>query len=41
MANGIIVIDKTQEWTSMDVCDKIRGGSTRKGYAASVQQRSC
>ena len=20
MANGIIVIDKTQEWTSMDVC---------------------
>ena len=21
MANGIIVIDKTQEWTSMEVCN--------------------
>ena len=22
MANGIIVIDKTQEWTRMDVCNQ-------------------
>ena len=25
MPNGIIVIDKPQEWTSMDVCAKLRG----------------
>ena len=25
MANGIIVIDKAQDWTSMDVCAKVRG----------------
>lgn len=25
MANGIIVIDKPQDWTSMDVCAKLRG----------------
>ena len=25
MANGIIIIDKPQDWTSMDVCAKIRG----------------
>ena len=25
MANGIIIIDKPQDWTSMDVCAKLRG----------------
>ena len=25
MANGIVIIDKPADWTSMDVCDKIRG----------------
>lgn len=25
MANGIIIIDKPEEWTSMDVCAKLRG----------------
>lgn len=25
MANGVIIIDKPQEWTSMDVCAKLRG----------------
>ena len=25
MANGILVIDKAQDWTSMDVCAKLRG----------------
>ena len=25
MPNGIIIIDKPQDWTSMDVCAKIRG----------------
>ena len=25
MPNGILIIDKPQEWTSMDVCAKLRG----------------
>ena len=25
MPNGILIIDKPQNWTSMDVCAKIRG----------------
>ena len=25
MADGIIIIDKPQDWTSMDVCAKLRG----------------
>ena len=25
MANGIIIIDKPEDWTSMDVCAKLRG----------------
>ena len=25
MANGIVIIDKPADWTSMDVCAKIRG----------------
>ena len=25
MANGIIIIDKPQDWTSMDICAKLRG----------------
>ena len=25
MANGIIIIDKPEGWTSMDVCAKLRG----------------
>ena len=25
MANGILIIDKPEGWTSMDVCAKIRG----------------
>ena len=25
MPNGILIIDKPQGWTSMDVCAKIRG----------------
>ena len=25
MANGIIIIDKPADWTSMDVCAKLRG----------------
>ena len=25
MPNGIIIIDKPQDWTSMDVCAKLRG----------------
>ena len=24
MANGILVIDKAQDWTSMDVCARLR-----------------
>ena len=24
MANGIIIIDKPADWTSMDVCSKLR-----------------
>ena len=38
MANGIIVIDKPQEWTSMDVCAKIRGvlHERRVGHAGTL-----
>ena len=25
MPNGIVIIDKPQDWTSMDVCAKLRG----------------
>ena len=25
MPNGIVIIDKPQGWTSMDVCAKLRG----------------
>ena len=25
MPNGVIIIDKPQEWTSMDICAKLRG----------------
>ena len=25
MANGVLLIDKAQDWTSMDVCAKLRG----------------
>jgi tRNA pseudouridine55 synthase len=25
MSNGIIIIDKPEGWTSMDVCAKLRG----------------
>ena len=25
MPNGVIIIDKPQEWTSMDICAKVRG----------------
>ena len=25
MANGILIIDKPADWTSMDVCAKLRG----------------
>ena len=32
MANGIIIIDKPADWTSMDVCAKLRGIlKTKKG----------
>ena len=38
MANGIIVIDKSQGWTSMDVCAKLRGmfHEKRVGHAGSL-----
>ena len=29
-ANGILVIDKPSEWTSMDVCAKLRGAFHEK-----------
>lgn len=38
MANGIIVIDKAQDWTSMDVCAKLRGifHEKRVGHAGTL-----
>jgi len=38
MANGILVIDKPQEWTSMDVCAKLRGifHERRIGHAGTL-----
>lgn len=38
MLNGIIVIDKPQEWTSMDVCAKLRGifREKRIGHAGTL-----
>lgn len=38
MANGIIVIDKPQGWTSMDVCAKLRGmfREKRVGHAGTL-----
>jgi len=38
MANGIIVIDKPQGWTSMDVCAKLRGmyRERRVGHAGTL-----
>lgn len=38
MANGIIVIDKPQDWTSMDVCAKLRGmfHEKRVGHAGTL-----
>ena len=38
MANGIIVIDKQEDWTSMDVCAKLRGilGERRIGHAGTL-----
>lgn len=38
MPNGIIIIDKPQGWTSMDVCAKLRGvlGERRIGHAGTL-----
>ena len=38
MPNGIIVIDKPQDWTSMDVCAKLRGlfHEKRIGHAGTL-----
>lgn len=38
MASGILVIDKPQEWTSMDVCAKLRGiyHERRVGHAGTL-----
>lgn len=38
MANGIVVIDKPQGWTSMDVCAKLRGilHEKRVGHAGTL-----
>ena len=38
MANGIIIIDKGQDWTSMDVCAKLRGifREKRVGHAGTL-----
>ena len=37
-ANGILIIDKPQDWTSMDVCAKLRGalGERRIGHAGTL-----
>ncbi len=38
MPNGIIIVDKPQEWTSMDVCAKLRGilREKRVGHAGTL-----
>lgn len=38
MANGIVIIDKPQDWTSMDVCAKLRGKLREKrvGHAGTL-----
>ncbi len=38
MADGIIIIDKPQDWTSMDVCAKLRGilHEKRVGHAGTL-----
>ena len=38
MPNGILIIDKPQDWTSMDVCAKLRGvfGEKRVGHAGTL-----
>lgn len=38
MPNGIVIIDKAQGWTSMDVCAKLRGifGEKRVGHAGTL-----
>ena len=38
MPNGILIVDKPQDWTSMDVCAKLRGvlGEKRIGHAGTL-----
>ena len=38
MPNGILIIDKPQDWTSMDVCAKLRGVFQEKriGHAGTL-----
>ena len=38
MANGVLIIDKPQGWTSMDVCAKLRGifHEKRVGHAGTL-----
>lgn len=38
MPSGVIIIDKPQDWTSMDVCAKLRGvfGEKRVGHAGTL-----
>lgn len=38
MPSGIIIVDKPQDWTSMDVCAKLRGvfGEKRVGHAGTL-----
>ena len=38
MANGIVIIDKPQGWTSMDVCAKLRGILKTKKIGHAVQR---
>ena len=40
MPNGIVIIDKPQGWTSMDVCAKLRGilHEKRVGHAGTLDQ---
>ena len=33
MPNGILIIDKPADWTSMDVCAKVRASFTKSGWA--------
>ena len=42
MPNGILIIDKPQDWTSMDVCAKLRGvlGEKRIGHAGTLDPRA-